>query len=399
MAQAPARSLLRGAGHAPGTGGVYLDHAATTPVDPEVLEAMLPYLGEVYGNPSSVYGPGRRARAALDAARDTVAAALGGQAREIVFTSGGSESDNLAIRGVARRNAERGRHLVCSQVEHHAVLHTMQDLERQGFEVSYLPVDGKGRVDPGDLRQALRPGQTQLVSVMLGNNEVGTVEPVAELAELAHQAGAYFHTDAVQAFGKVPVRVDDLGVDLLSISAHKVNGPKGAGALYVRMGTRISPLITGGGHERNRRAGTENVAGIVGLARAAELAVRDLQPRVAHMAALAGRLVEGLPAAVPGASLTGHPTERLPHHASFLIPGVPGDSLLMLLDRAGVYASSGSACTSGSLEPSHVLLAMGISPEAALGGLRLTVGAATTAAEVDVAIGAVADAVRQLRAT
>ena len=297
---------------------------------------------------------------------------------------------------MAVRNADRGRHLVCSQVEHHAVLHTMQDLERQGFEVTYLPVDAAGRVDPGDLRGALR-GDTILVSVMLGNNEVGTVEPVRELADLTHaNSDAYFHTDAVQAFGKVPVRVDDLGVDLLSISAHKIYGPKGVGCLYVRMGTRIQPLITGGGHERNRRAGTENVAGIVGLAKAVEVAVRDFDADTAHFRQARDRLVDGV-AEVDGARVTGHPTERLPHHASFIIDGVEGDSLLMLLDREGVYASSGSACTSGSLEPSHVLLAMGISPQDALSSLRLTVGKRTTDADVDAAVEVIQGAVAQLR--
>jgi cysteine desulfurase len=375
---------------------IYLDHAATTPVDPEVLDEMLPYFGDVFGNPSSVYGAGRQARAAIDAARDLVAEALGCQSRELIFTSGGSESDNLALRGVAVRNADRGRHMVCSQVEHHAVLHTMQDLERQGFEVTYLPVDTTGRVDPADLRPALRK-DTILVSVMLGNNEVGTVEPVRELADLTHaNSDAYFHTDAVQAFGKVPVRVDDLGADMLSISAHKIYGPKGVGCLYVRMGTRIQPVITGGGHERNRRAGTENVAGIVGLAKAVEVAVRDFAADTAHFRQARDRLLDGV-ATVPGARLTGHPTERLAHHASFIIDGVEGDSLLMLLDRDGVFASSGSACTSGSLEPSHVLLAMGISPQDALSSLRLTVGKRTPDDAIDAAVEVIQGAVAQLR--
>jgi cysteine desulfurase len=377
---------------------IYLDHAATTPLDAEVLEEMLPYLSGAYGNPSSVYQLGRQARSALDAARDLVAAALGCQAREIIFTSGGSESDNLAIRGVARRNRDRGRHLVCSQVEHHAVLHTCQDLEREGFEVTYLPVDRHGRVDPTALREALRP-ETILVSVMTANNEVGTIQPVRELSDITHEhSSAYFHTDAVQAFGKVPIRVDDLGVDLLSLSAHKIYGPKGSGCLYVRMGTRITPLITGGGHERNRRAGTENVAGVVGLAKAVEIADRDFDRDVPPLLTLQSQLIESMATTLPDAVLTGHPDERLPHNASFLIPGVEGDSLLMLLDRAEVCASSGSACTSGSLEPSHVLLAMGIQPRAALGSLRLTVGKGTAAAEVDTAVGVIGEAVGQLRA-
>jgi cysteine desulfurase len=377
---------------------IYLDHAATTPVDPAVFDAMIPFLRDVYGNPSSVYGPGREARAAIDTARDVVAAALGCQSRELIFTSGGSESDNLAIRGVVQRNRDRGNHVICSQLEHHAVLHTCQDLERQGLDVTYLPVDRQGLVNPEDLRAALRPG-TLLVSVMLGNNEVGTIQPVRELAAITHQnPETYFHTDAVQAFGKVPVKVDDLGVDLLSISAHKVNGPKGVGVLYVRMGTRIQPLITGGGHERNRRAGTENVAGIVGLATAVALAERNRDADVAAMTAARDRLVRGLLDRVAGAELTGHPTNRLPHHASFLIPDVEGDALLMRLDRAGVYASSGSACTSGSLEPSHVLLAMGLAPSQALGSLRLTVGKSTTLVEIDAALDLVVENVGALQA-
>ncbi|HEV1997410.1 MAG TPA: cysteine desulfurase family protein [Candidatus Dormibacteraeota bacterium] len=376
---------------------IYLDHAATTPVDPAVLEAMIPFLRGAYGNPSSVYGPGREARAGIDGARDLVAAALGSESRELVFTSGGSESDNLAIRGVVQRNRDRGNHVICSQVEHHAVLHTCQDLERQGVDITYLPVDHEGRVDPEQLRAALRPG-TLLVSIMMGNNEVGTIQSVRELAAITHeQSDAYFHTDAVQAFGKVPVKVDDLGVDLLTISAHKVNGPKGVGVLYLRMGTRIQPLITGGGHERNRRAGTENVAGIAGLAAAVDLAERNRDRDAATMTAARDRLIGGMLGRVDGATLTGDPTDRLPHHASFLIPGVEGDALLMRLDRAGVYASSGSACTSGSLEPSHVLLAMGIPPREALGSLRLTVGKRTTLAEVDSALDVIVDSVAALR--
>lgn len=376
---------------------VYLDHAATTPVDPAVLDAMIPFLRDLYGNPSSVYGPGREARAAIDNARDLVAAALGCQSRELIFTSGGSESDNLAIRGVVLRNRDRGNHVICSQVEHHAVLHTCQDLERQGLHVTYLPVDAAGRVDPEELRAALRP-ETLLVSIMVGNNEVGTIQPVQRLAAIAHEhSNAYFHTDAVQAFGKVAVKVDDLGVDLLTISAHKVNGPKGVGVLYVRMGTRIQPLITGGGHERNRRAGTENVAGIAGLAVAVDLAERNRDRDAKAMTAARDRLIRSLLEQVEGATLTGDPTSRLPHHASFLVPGIEGDALLMRLDRAGVYASSGSACTSGSLEPSHVLLAMGIPARDALGSLRLTVGKNTTVAEVDQALEVIVESIVALR--
>jgi cysteine desulfurase len=376
---------------------IYLDHAATTPLDPEVLDAMLPFFGEVYGNPSSIYTPGRKARAALDDARDTVARVLGCESRELIFTSGGSEADNLAVRGVASRNHDRGKHVICSQVEHHAVLHTCQDLERRGFEVTYLAVDRDGRVSIDDLAAALRP-ETLLVSVMTGSNEVGTLEPVRELAALTHdKSSAYFHTDAVQAFGKVPLSVNDLGVDLLTISAHKIYGPKGVGCLYVRMGTRIDPMITGGGHERNRRAGTENVAGIAGMARAVEIAARDFDQDTTHLRAVRDRLSENVLSSVKGARLTGHATERLPHHASFVFGDVEGDSLLMRLDREGVYASSGSACTSGSLEPSHVLLAMGMTPKEALSSLRLTVGKRTTTADVDAAVEVIQEAVGALR--
>ena len=377
---------------------IYLDHAATTPLDPEVLDFMMPFFGELYGNPSSIYSIGRKARGALDDARDVIAGVLGCQARELIFTSGGSESDNLAIRGVAARNRDRGKHIICSQVEHHAVLHTCQDLERQGFDVTYLPVDATGTVSAADLAAALRE-DTILVSVMIGNNEVGTLEPVTELAALTHdKSSAYFHTDAIQAFGKVPIRVDDLGVDLLSISAHKIYGPKGVGCLYVRMGTRIEPMITGGGHERNRRAGTENVAGIAGLGKAVEIAARDFERDSGRIRDVRDRLTDGVLSGVRGSRLTGHPTQRLPHHASFLISGVAGDSLLMRLDHEGVFASSGSACTSGSLEPSHVLLAMGISPQDALGSLRLTVGKRTTDADVDAALEVIQDAVGAIRA-
>ncbi len=377
---------------------IYLDHAATTPLDPEVLDFMMPFFGDLYGNPSSIYSIGRKARGALDDARDVIAGVLGCQARELIFTSGGSESDNLAIRGVAARNRDRGKHIICSQVEHHAVLHTCQDLERQGFDVTYLPVDATGTVSAADLAAALRE-DTILVSVMIGNNEVGTLEPVTELAALTHdKSSAYFHTDAIQAFGKVPIRVDDLGVDLLSISAHKIYGPKGVGCLYVRMGTRIEPMITGGGHERNRRAGTENVAGIAGLGKAVEIAARDFERDSGRIRDVRDRLTDGVLSGVRGSRLTGHPTQRLPHHASFLISGVAGDSLLMRLDHEGVFASSGSACTSGSLEPSHVLLAMGISPQDALGSLRLTVGKRTTDADVDAALEVIQDAVGAIRA-
>jgi cysteine desulfurase len=353
---------------------VYLDHSATTPLDPEVLQAMMPFLTDEFGNASSVYGLGQRARQAIDQARDEVAAFYGVAAKEVIFTSGGTEGDNFALRGVATRNAGRGRHLITSAIEHDAVLRAAASLEGDGFEVTRLPVDRLGLIDPQSLRAALRP-DTVLVSIMHANNEIGTIEPIRELAEVTHaHSDAFFHTDAVQSTGKIPVRMDELGVDLLSMSAHKLHGPKGVGCLIVRTGVPIEPQILGGGHERNRRAGTENVAGIVGLAKAIAIAARDFDTNTAHLVALRDRLITGVLDRIPGAELTGHPNMRLPHHASFLFEGIEGESLLLQLDMEGIAASSGSACTSGSLEPSHVILALGYPRERALGSLRLSVG-------------------------
>ena len=376
---------------------VYLDHSATTPLDHEVLEAMLPYLTEEFGNASSVYGLGQRARQAIDQARDEVAAFYGVAAKEVIFTSGGTEGDNFAFRGIAQRNAERGRHLVTSTIEHDAVLRSAEELEREGFEVTRLPADRTGLVDPQDLLRALRK-DTILVSLMHANNEIGTIEPIAELAAVTHEhSDAYFHTDAVQSTGKIPTQVDDLGVDLLSMSAHKLHGPKGVGALIVRSGVRIQPQIVGGGHERNRRAGTENVAGIVGLAKALTIAQRDLQKNTDHLSRLRDRLIEGVLDRIPRAELTGHPVRRLPHHSSFLFQGVEGESLLLQLDMAGIAASSGSACTSGSLEPSHVILALGYPRERALGSLRLSVGKENTDQEIDLLLDQLPGMVARLR--
>jgi len=377
---------------------VYLDHSATTPLDPEVLQAMMPYLTEEFGNASSVYGLGQRARQAIDQARDEVAAFYGVVAKEVIFTSGGTEGDNFALRGIAERNADRGRHIITSTIEHDAVLRSAEALERDGFEVTRLRVDRFGLVDPAALSVALRP-DTILVSIMHANNEVGTIEPIRELVAVTRErSDAYFHTDAVQSTGKIPVRVDELGVDLLSMSAHKLHGPKGVGCLIVRSGVRLEPQLHGGGHERNRRAGTENVAGIVGLAEAVGIASRDLTTNTAHLTALRDRLIEGVLDRIPGAELTGHPQQRLPHHASFLFAGVEGESLLLQLDMDGIAASSGSACTSGSLEASHVILALGYPRERALGSLRLSVGKGNTDADIDLVLARLPAMVARLRA-
>jgi len=377
---------------------VYLDHSATTPLDPEVLQAMMPYLTEEFGNASSVYGLGQRARQAIDQARDEVAAFYGVEARDVIFTSGGTEGDNFALRGIAYRNADRGRHVITSTIEHDAVLRSVESLERDGFEVTRLPVDRYGLVDPDALRHALRP-DTTLVSIMHANNEIGTIEPISDLVAVTREhSDAYFHTDAVQSTGKIATRVDELGVDLLSMSAHKLHGPKGVGCLVVRSGVRLEPFMLGGGHERNRRAGTENVAGIAGLAKAVSIAQRDMAQNIAQLTALRDRLLEGVLDRIPAAEITGHPAKRLPHHASFLFQGVEGESLLLQLDMEGIAASSGSACTSGSLEPSHVILALGYPRERALGSLRLSVGKDNTQADVDLVLQRLPDMVARLRA-
>ena len=377
---------------------VYLDHSATTPLDPEVLDAMTPYLTEEFGNASSIYALGQRARQAVDQARDEVAAFFGVAAKEVIFTSCGTESDNLAIRGVAVRNADRGKHVITSRVEHDAVLRACDALEAEGFEVTRIPVDRSGRVDPDDLTAALR-ADTVLVSIMHANNEIGTIEPLGELVQATRKhSAAYFHTDAVQATGKIPTPVAELGVDLLSMSAHKLHGPKGIGCLIVRSGVRLEPQMLGGGHERNRRAGTENVAGIVGLAKALSVARRDWDTNTAHLLSLRDRLIQGIPHRIPDVELTGHPTERLPHHASFLFDAIEGESLLLQLDMQGIAASSGSACTSGSLEPSHVILALGYPRDRALGSLRLSLGKGNTEADVDLVIDRLPSLVARLRA-
>jgi cysteine desulfurase len=365
---------------------IYLDHAATTPLDSRVLEAMLPYLREHWGNPSSLYAEAREARKGLDAARRTVAELLGCQPQEIVFTSGGSESDSLAVRGSAYAARRRGDHIITSAIEHHAVLHTVQQLAKEGFRATYLPVDGQGFVDLTALAEAVTP-ETVLVSIMYANNEVGTVEPIAEAARVVKERNprCIFHTDAVQAVGMLDIDVDRLGVDLLSIGGHKIYGPKGAGALYVRTRTPLQPRILGGSQERNRRAGTENVAGAVGLAKAMELACGEMADRTAHYRTLRNRLLAEVPARVPFTDITGpsDPERRLANSFSCCFRFVEGEAVLIALDLAGIAASSGSACTSGSLEPSHVLTAMGIPEELARGSLRVTLGKDNTPAEIE----------------
>ncbi len=362
---------------------IYLDYAATTPLRPEVRAAMEPYLSAGgFGNPSSLHADGQRAKRALDTARDILADALGCQFSEISFTSGGTESDNAALVGVMLANKSRGNHLIATQIEHEAVTETARFLETLGFRVSYLPVDEFGTISPQSVADALTD-ETVLVSVMHANNEVGTIQPLREIAGIVHARGALLHTDAVQTFGQTPVTVDALGVDLLTLSAHKIYGPKGAGALYVRSGIAIEPLLHGGGQERERRSGTENVAAIAGFGEAVRLLLPERAAEAARLTELRDRLWTGLSARIPSAVLNGHPAHRLPNNLNFSLPGLDAETLLLSLDRAGISASSGSACTSGSIEPSHILSAMGL-PDARLkSALRLTLGRGTTAEEID----------------
>jgi cysteine desulfurase len=376
---------------------IYLDHAATTPLDPRVLEAMQPFFSARFYNPSSIYTPAKEVRRTVEWARETVAQILHARPTEIIFTAGGSESDNQAIKGVAFANRHRGDHIITSQVEHHAVLHTCQYLERvHGFRVTYLPVDRYGRVNPADLEAAI-DGRTILVTIMLANNEVGTIQPIPELARIARARGVYFHTDAVQGGGTLDLNVRRLGVDLLSLSGHKFYGPKGTGVLYIRRGTQIDPLIHGGSQEYDERAGTENVPGIIGLATALQLAYTDFEAKIAHLQRLRDRLIEGVLSSCEGAMLTGHPTERLPNNASFCFEHVEGEPILLNLDVLGICASSGSACTAGSTETSHVLRAMGIPESWARGQLRLTVGHENTMEEIEYVLRELPSIVRQVR--
>ncbi len=374
---------------------VYLDHAATTPVHPEVIAAMLPYFNPTFGNASSVHGFGRQGRMAIDNARDTLAKALGAQANEIYFTSGGTESDNIALRGVAAAMADKGRHIITTSIEHHAILNTCAHLAKQGFEITYLPVDADGLVDPEDVKAAIRP-DTILISIGHANNEMGAIQPLAEIGAIAKEHGVYLHTDAVQSFGTLPIDVNELQVDLLSLSGHKIYGPKGIGALYVRRGTRVRPIMFGGGQERKLRPGTENVAGIVGLAKAVELAMAEREERVKEMTRLRDKLIDGL-LAVPHVTLNGHREKRLPGNVNISVKYVEGESLILSLDLRGIAVSSGSACTSGSLEPSHVLIAMGLDHLQAHGSLRLTLGRDTTDEDIDYVLEVFPEVVERLR--
>ena len=375
---------------------IYMDNAATTATRPEVLEAMLPYFTEHYGNPSSIHSVGRDARRAVEKARAQVAAALGAQPREIYFTAGGSESDNWAIRCASKALAAKGKHIITSQIEHHAVLHTCQYMEKQGYEVTYLPVDENGLVSVEDVKKAIRP-DTVLISIMAANNEIGTIEPIREIGKVAHEAGVLFHTDAVQAVGAVPIDVNDWNVDMLSLSGHKFHAPKGIGALYIRKGVKISNLIFGGAQERGLRAGTENLPGIVGLGAAIELAVAELPEYTRRLTALRDRLIDGILKNIPDVRLNGHRTQRLPGNVNVSVRYVEGEALLMRLDLAGVEASSGSACTSGSLDPSHVLLAIGLPHEIAHCSLRISFGAQNTVEEARAVCAALDEVVPKVR--
>jgi len=377
---------------------IYLDNAATTPVRSEVLEAMLPYFTQKFGNASTIYSYGREAKEALEESRKNVAQLIGANAEEIFFTSGGTESDNWALRGIASANVKKGKHIITSSVEHHAVLHTCQDLEKQGFKITYLPVDKDGLINVKDVADTITD-ETILVSIMHANNEIGTIQPINEIAKVIKQKnpGIIFHTDAVQTAGKIPVNVNNLGVDLLSMSAHKIYGPKGVGALYIRKGTRIAPFMTGGAQESSRRAGTENIAGIVGFGKAAELAVCEQQEQFEKLTLLRDRLMQGILNTIPYTRLNGHPTLRLPHNVNISFEFIEGESILLNLDMKGICASSGSACTSGSLDPSHVLLAIGLPHEIAHGSLRLTLGRENSEEDVDYVLEVLPDIINKLR--
>ena len=376
---------------------IYMDNAATTRVTEPVFEAMRPYFCEIFGNPSSVHAFGREARKAVEQARRQVAAALGAQAGEIYFTGSGTEADNWALRGAAYAQKARGRHIITTQIEHHAVLHAAEQLEKEGFEVTYLPVDGDGVVSLEALEKALRP-DTTLVSIMAANNEIGAIQPIREAAKLAKAHGALFHTDAVQAIGCVPIDVKADGIDLLSLSGHKFHAPKGVGALYIRSGVKLQRLIYGGAQEKTQRGGTENVASIVGMGKAIELAMESMESRNAYVSGLRDRLIEGILRRIPETRLNGHRTRRLSGNVNVSIRYIEGEALLLSLDMKGIAGSSGSACTSGSLDPSHVLLAIGLPHEIAHGSLRLSLNEENTAEEVDYTIDALVEIVERLRA-
>ena len=375
---------------------IYLDYAATTPTDPEVVKAMLPYFSEAFGNPSSAHEFGRDARTAVEAARENVAALLGAKAAEIVFTSGGTESNNFAIKGVTYANRNKGNHIITSSIEHHAVTEPCHFLEKQGFEVTVLPVDRYGLVDPDTVGKAITD-RTILISIMHANNEIGAIQPIAEIGKLAREKGIYLHTDAVQTFAHIPFTAEALNADLLSLSAHKLYGPKGVGAIYIRKGTRITPFMQGGEQEGKRRASTHNVPGIVGLSKAVEIARKKLQEEMATQSRLRDRLINGILERVDHSRLNGHPTERLPNNVNVSIEFVEGESMLLSLDMEGIACSTGSACSSGSLDPSHVLLALGLSHEMAHGSLRFSLGRFTEEGDIDRVLEALVPIVERLR--
>ena len=375
---------------------IYVDYAATTPTHPEVVKAMLPFFSETFGNPSSIHSCGQEARTAVEAARGKLADLIGARSEEIVFTSGGTESDNFAVKGVAYANESRGRHIVTTPIEHHAVLEPCHFLEKAGYRLTLLPVDQYGRVDPAEVKKAIAP-DTILVSIMHASNEVGTVQPLAEIGKITREAGVYLHTDAVQTVGHLPIRVNELNVDLLSLSGHKLYGPKGVGAIYIRRGTRITPFMQGGGQEEGRRGSTYNVPGIVGLGKAAEIASQELDQEAERLTAMRDRLIRGIQEKVPYSKLNGHPSQRLPNNANLSIAFVEGEATLLTLDFQGICASTGSACSSESSEPSHVLTAMAIPPELARCSLRFTLGKWTTEAEIDRVLEVLPGVIRQLR--
>jgi|UniRef100_A0A7V3VV12 cysteine desulfurase len=375
---------------------IYLDYAATTPLHPDVLEAMKPYFFEKFGNPSSIHSMGQEAREAIENSRKIIADALGASPEEIVFTSGGSESDNMAIKGVAYAMADKGKHIITTKIEHHAVLEPFMFLKSLGYETTFLPVDKYGMVDPDDVKKAITP-KTILVSIMHANNEIGTIEPIEEISKICRERNVYLHTDAVQSFGAIDTNVNKLGVDLLSISAHKFYGPKGAGALYIRKGTRIEPLLHGGAQEMGKRASTHNVPGIVGMAKAVELAMKEMKERAEHAKRLRDRLIESFLKRVDDIILNGHPQKRLPNNCHFIVRYIEGEALLMALDQKGIEVATGSACSSGSLEPSHVLTAIGIPVVDARGSIRITLGRLTTDEDIDYVIEVFPKVVKELR--
>ncbi|NLY18044.1 MAG: cysteine desulfurase NifS [Clostridiaceae bacterium] len=375
---------------------VYVDHAATTYVKPEVFEAMKPFFTDFYGNPSSIYYLGRESKKAVEEARQKIADCIGAQSSEIFFTGSGTEADNWAVRGIAFANIKKGKHIITSAIEHHAVLEVFQYLQSEGFEVTILPVDENGFVNPEDLKNAIRP-DTTLVSIMFANNEIGTIQPIKELVSIAREKGVIFHTDAVQAMGNVDIKVNELGVDLLSMSAHKFYGPKGVGALYIKKGTRINSIMLGGAQESRRRAGTENVAGVIGMAAALELAYKNLDNYNKHLKALSNRLIDKVTERIPYVRINGDRDIRLPGNVNLSFNFIEGESLLLMLDMKGIQASSGSACTSGSLDPSHVLLAIGLPHEIAHGSLRVTFGEKNTEEEVDYIVDNLEEIVGKLR--